>query len=308
MDINLIMEGFLMEPTNENRVYGIHCFIKAAILFGFFGYILYLVKTDSLAYYIAPRMQGYVKWSSLGLYIVGMFQVYIGINSFWGKREACDCEHLPSASLLRNFAVYGLFVAPLLLGFLLPNVAMSSALADKKGMNLTMTAANKKTVDVAKSSQTPSAAAPLPPGGNSTGTASIQQPPPLSAQSTVPDASKSRNDASASDEQLKKMFAPPDKYSEEFSQMGMILYTRDFITVKPEIFMETLSTIDMFKNHFLGKKIELSGFVYREDDLKPDQLVVEGLPFLAAVQTHPLSGFLSSFPMRSLMPKTPGSK
>ncbi|WP_082053309.1 TIGR03943 family putative permease subunit [Gordoniibacillus kamchatkensis] len=32
--------------------------------------------------------------------------------------------------------------------------------------------------------------------------------------------------------------------------------------------------MDIFKEQFCGKKIELSGFVYREDDLKPDQLVV----------------------------------
>ncbi|WP_052486913.1 TIGR03943 family putative permease subunit [Gordoniibacillus kamchatkensis] len=70
------------------------------------------------------------------------------------------------------------------------------------------------------------------------------------------------------------MFAPPDEYSEDFSQMGMILYKRGIIDVKPEIFMETLSTIDIFKQNFFGKKIELSGFVYRQDDLQPDQLIV----------------------------------
>ncbi|WP_052486912.1 DUF1980 domain-containing protein [Gordoniibacillus kamchatkensis] len=130
--------------TANNRVYGIHYLLRAAILFGFSTYIVYLVKTDNLVYFIAPRMQDYVKWTSVGLYAVAVFQAYTGIRSLWGDRAACGCGHPPSGSGLRSFVVYGLFAVPLLFGFLLPNVAMSSALADKKGMNLTTAAASKK--------------------------------------------------------------------------------------------------------------------------------------------------------------------
>jgi uncharacterized repeat protein (TIGR03943 family) len=244
-------------------------------------------------------MQDYVKWSAVGLYVVAVFQVYNGIRSFWGDRAACDCEHPPSSSAFRSFVVYGLFAVPLLLGFLLPNVAMSSALADKKGMNLSAAASIKKTAaPAAKTLQTPANATPQLSGGNGT-TAAIATPnTPQVVAATEPDTGKSAaatgstgnasstsspatgaatkpsNGMPVSDEQLKQMFTPPDEYSEDLSQMGMILYKRDIINVKPEIFMETLSTIDMFKENFFGKKIELSGFVYREDDFQPNQLVV----------------------------------
>jgi uncharacterized membrane protein YcgQ (UPF0703/DUF1980 family) len=48
----------------------------------------------------------------------------------------------------------------------------------------------------------------------------------------------------------------------------------DKIVVKPEIYLEVLSSIDLFKEPFIGKKIEISGFVYRENDLKENQFVV----------------------------------
>ncbi len=44
--------------------------------------------------------------------------------------------------------------------------------------------------------------------------------------------------------------------------------------MKSEIFLEILSSIDLFRDRFIGKKIEISGFVYRLEDLKEDQFVV----------------------------------
>ncbi|WP_409340323.1 TIGR03943 family putative permease subunit [Paenibacillus sp. MBLB4367] len=38
--------------------------------------------------------------------------------------------------------------------------------------------------------------------------------------------------------------------------------------------MEIVQSVDLFSNNFLGKKIELSGFVYRENDMKPEQFVI----------------------------------
>lgn len=54
----------------------------------------------------------------------------------------------------------------------------------------------------------------------------------------------------------------------------MILYKKDMIEVNDHIFMEVLTTLDLFKNNFVGKKMELSGFVYRPDDFKDNQIVV----------------------------------
>ena len=122
-----------------------HYFLRAIILLGFAMLIVYLVKTDSLIFYIAPHMQKYVEYSSVLLYVIAIYQVYLGINSIWGKKSAssCGCEHPPSKSSIKNTIAYSLFILPLCLGFLLPSTAMSSSLADKKGMNLTTSVAAK---------------------------------------------------------------------------------------------------------------------------------------------------------------------
>jgi uncharacterized repeat protein (TIGR03943 family) len=46
------------------------------------------------------------------------------------------------------------------------------------------------------------------------------------------------------------------------------------IQVQVDGFIEILSSIDLFQKNFIGKKMEISGFVYHEDDMKPNQFVV----------------------------------
>jgi putative membrane protein len=267
------MERLILK--NMKRLQSVHYFLRAAILLGFSMFIVHLSKTDSLVYYIAPRMQGYVKYSSVGLYIIAIYQVYMGINALWEKQAVCDCDHPPSKSPFNNTVLYSLFILPLLLGFILPNTAMSSSVADKKGMNLNMIATTKsKPINVQE----------------------IPSPSPSPDPSPVPAAKATMKQSSPSEEELKTMFAPPDAYSEDLSQMGRILYKKDLITVKPEIFMEVLSSIDLFKDNFYGKKIELSGFVYREDDLKANQLVVGRFAVSCCSADASPYGVLTEFP------------
>jgi uncharacterized repeat protein (TIGR03943 family) len=113
-----------------------HYFLRALILLGFLIYMIYLFKTNSLVYYIAPRMVIYMKLATLGLYLVAIFQIIIAIRSLKRRSITCECEPLPNRSLVKNIAIYSLFILPLLLGFLMPNQAMPSSLVAKKGINL----------------------------------------------------------------------------------------------------------------------------------------------------------------------------
>jgi uncharacterized repeat protein (TIGR03943 family) len=238
----------------ERKLTG-HYFLRAAILTGFAMYILYLVKSDNILFYIAPRMIIYVKLSAIGFYVIAVYQIFLAINSLLGKKVDCDCDHPPSRSWMRNSAAYSLFILPLLLGFLLPDSALGSALAAKRGVNLS-------------SSQTNT----------------------MNATANKPITGKT--DA-AVDPQLKELFKA-DKYDEGFAQLGMKLYKKDLIQVKEEGFIEILSSLDLFMNNFIGKKVEISGFVYREDDMKNNQFVVarfsiqcctaDGSPFGMMVQ------------------------
>lgn len=112
----------------------IHHLLRAAILTGFALFILYLDQTGEMALYIAPKMEVYVKLSALGLYAAAIYQVYAALQKRIGNQTpSCDCEHEPSPSVFKNIIIYGLFIFPLLLGFLVPTGTLGSDIASKKG-------------------------------------------------------------------------------------------------------------------------------------------------------------------------------
>ena len=54
----------------------------------------------------------------------------------------------------------------------------------------------------------------------------------------------------------------------------MELYARETIEVKEERFTETLTTLDLYLDNFVGKNIEISGFVYREENMRENQFAI----------------------------------
>lgn len=246
------------------KLLAFHHAMKAAIVLGFAMLIVYLVKTDNLVLYIAPRMMSYVKWSAVALYAVGIYEVWLTLSTFWGKKSACDCDHPPSRSLLKNTVVYGLFVFPLLLGFLLPNSTLGTAMAAKKGMNLSSAQSIRKEPQPAASQssepQTPAPQAGAPSAGNA-----------VSSGSTASDSSTAGSDVS--DAKLNELFKA-DKFTEAYADFGKKLYRQPILNVAEPWYIETLNTIDLYLNNFVGKRMEMSGFVYRQDGMKDNQFVV----------------------------------
>jgi putative membrane protein len=257
----------------EKRSLTLHYFLRAAILTGFAMYIMFLVKTGNIVFYIAPRMVIYVKLAAIVFYIIAVYQAYIGFSSLSSKNKdvSCDCEHPPSPSIFRNMIVYSMFILPLVLGFMLPDTAMGSDLAAKRGVNLNSSRLLNNTVKLASAPiQSPLPAA-VPLTNNETNTSIIDSTTSTPVPSAQPDQKAAP--ANTTDEQLKEMFKA-DKYDEQFSKLGMKLYKKDLIQVQVDGFIEILSSIDLFQKNFIGKKMEISGFVYHEDDMKPNQFVV----------------------------------
>ena len=190
-----------------------HYFLRAVILLGFSSYIVYLVKTDFLQYYIAPRMMIFVKGSAIVLYIITCFQGYFAFRANWGKRMACDCEQPASRSSFRNIVTYGLLIFPLLVGFLLPDSLMGSSMASAKGMNLTAASTT-----ISKRSAVPA---------NETEISSFAQ------------ASSGNG---KTDSEIEKMFY--DEWEPVLSKIGMWLYKKDLIDLKPLQYNEILSKND----------------------------------------------------------------
>ncbi|WP_409346414.1 TIGR03943 family putative permease subunit [Paenibacillus sp. MBLB4367] len=252
----------------------LHYWLRAAIFLGFSLYILYLSKTGHLLYYIAPRMTIYVKLSAIVMYIIAVYMFYSAIRAMMKKADVCDdCDHTPSRSPFKNLAAYSLFALPLLLGFSTPDTAMSSALAAKKGMILTGTVSQSAGSPAKADGTTVKAPGETQGQPNKSPEASQLAPAASPNASKSPAAAEGGSGESISDAKLNELFQA-DKYSENFAKLAKKLYRSDLIAVQEDGFIETLSAIDLFMKPFVGKAIEMSGFVYREDGMKSNQFVV----------------------------------
>ncbi|MBW5447494.1 TIGR03943 family protein [Cohnella sp. CFH 77786] len=241
--------------THSHRSLMAHHFIRALILGGFAFYIIRLVRLDTLTLYIAPRMTIYVKLAAMGLYLVAAVQLYQAFRAWQGQKDAaaCDCEHPPSESFWRSAAVYTLFAVPLLVGFITPDTTIGSAMAGKKGMNLSAASAVKPTNGVVPApAASPSKAPPVEPSAEPNGGESSAGKPA---------------------DNLDALF-PSDQFSEAYANYGKRIYRQPAIEVTEKSFMEILTTLDMFLDNFVGKKLTISGFVYRDETIAKDRFVL----------------------------------
>ncbi|QHT61092.1 TIGR03943 family protein [Paenibacillus lycopersici] len=252
-----------------------HYFLRGLLLGGFTIYIVYLVKSDHLQYYIAPRMMIYVKFAALALFLLAVYFIYEALQHRFGWREAeeeCECGHEPSRSRWRNIILYGLFAAPLLFGFVLPDKIMGSDIVAVKGINLSGSANAMKKSPVAVTTATD-----RQPVSSSNSASVINTQPTTDTAAMPPTNSKSQPSAEESETaKLKKLF-PYDEYTEDFARLGIAMYPSELIHVRPEGFLEVSTMLSMYMDNFLGKKIDISGFVYREPDMKSDQFSISRL-------------------------------
>jgi putative membrane protein len=246
----------------------LHYAVRSGLLFGFSFYILQLVRNDKILYYIAPRMVDYVKWSAIGLYAMAVYQAYLAVVTLWSRRQTeCSCEVLPPFRI-KAVLIYSVFAFPLILGYLMPDATMGSALAARKGVNLS-------------SSETVKNGVPAGTGGSIDTNVKKGQPQGTAAASgdTVPrgntgpsgsGAAAGSGEASPNPNEL----FPADRYMESYSRLAKDLYAKDKVEVKEELFIETISAVDLYLDRFVGKTIELSGFVFREEDMDKKAFII----------------------------------
>lgn len=92
------------------------------------------------------------------------------------------------------------------------------------------------------------------------------------------------------------MFKVENDYDEPYAKLAKKLYKMPIIQVKDEGFIEIITVVDMFRDQFFGKKIEMSGFVYRETDMKPEQFVVSRFAIQCCSADGMPFGFVNEYP------------
>ncbi|EFM08705.1 Protein of unknown function DUF1980 [Paenibacillus curdlanolyticus YK9] len=72
---------------------------------------------------------------------------------------------------------------------------------------------------------------------------------------------------------LDQLFAT-DEYTSSYANFGKKLYQQPRIVVDDALFIETLTTLDLFQSNFVGKTVSLTGFVYRDREMNDEQFAV----------------------------------
>ncbi|TLS52363.1 TIGR03943 family protein [Paenibacillus antri] len=218
----------------------IHRLLRAFVAAGFSTYIIYLVKVDALQYYIAPRMEIFVKLSAIVLMMFAVVQAFSMFVGARGRHVDCGCDHPPSPSLWRNALTYGLLFSPLVLGYFLPDLALGSDLVDKKGIVLSRSEPGTPAIP---REETP-----------------VRTPLPSSE--------------SLQDDQLLRSFQTGDLYEDQYASLAVRLMKQDPMVVREDAYLEIITAIDLFLNRFVGKSVQIEGFAYRTEEMAADEFVV----------------------------------
>ncbi|TMV15964.1 TIGR03943 family protein [Paenibacillus thermoaerophilus] len=266
--------------VKSNSLRALHHALRGALLLGFTAYVFLLVKRDSLGLYIAPAMQTYIKWSAIGLYAAW--------RAWRGRQSHEDCGHLPTRFGGKEAAVYLLFAFPLLLGFLLPDATMGSAMAERKGVNLNSAASVKKNVPAAGTASADAngagdIAGNSADGPNNAAAGAAQPSTPPQADAAKPEPADTATPGSPSGpaqagsagaEPIDAGRFPYDRYTEPFARFAQQLEREERIVVKDDLFIETLTALDLYSEPLKGRTVQLTGFVYKEDGMPDNRLVV----------------------------------
>lgn len=315
-----------------------HYYARGGILLGFTLYMTYLAQIGKLHYYIVPRMIPYVHLTTIALYVLALYTIYLAWQEKSNKHQHrehdhdqghehihghdCSCQHEPPRSKTKSILIYSLFIFPLLLGFLLPDQLMGSDVVAVKGMNLSASSSvspvqaesagrtNGTAESVLESLNT---AQSNKQGGNEAllnadytlaGQEETDSPPnvaemesAISEQEGTDSIVSGQGDDEAAggasnEEQSFEALFPSDQYSVELAELGKLLYQKDSITVKEEGFLETLTTLDLYRENFIGKTIVISGFVYREPDMSSDTFVASRMAMQCCSADASPYGFL----------------
>lgn len=243
--------------------YFAHYLLRAALSGGFALYIIHLVKSGKLMYYIAPRMETIVKLSAVALALIAIYLVFAALWALQGTAPSCGCHHMPGKSPVKNTVAYSLLAAPLILGWFVPDAVMGSKVVDMKGIVL---------------SKAPTSPAVSAPPGETV-------KPPSTAGDPQP------------------VFISDDPFAAQYSKFAERLFAQDPIVIKEDTYLEAISAIDLFMEQFQGKAIEISGFVYRQEDMSDTQFVVARLAMECCSADATPYGFLVEWPEAKTLPE-----
>ncbi|WP_281868211.1 TIGR03943 family putative permease subunit [Brevibacillus parabrevis] len=311
-----------MQKSNRSG----HDWMRSLILAGFTGLLSYLIWTDKLGHYLAPKLH-MLSYVTLGILVILTFVSVRQLVA--GRHHAydCDCEdthHVPRTRW-GSVLIYGLFLLPIFMGFFMPDKILGSAIAEKRGVTLLSNDVRKLSEvasgeqaqkakqatssqgeegqAVAPASSAPGeegqAVAPASPATAQEGQAAASASPAAGeegqAAASASTAAGQEGQAAASaspatgqetqapastpikpgmsDAELKNHFSNGG-FGDFYTDIATSMYKQPVIKLNDKIFLDGLTTLELYAQDFAGKELETLGFVYKEPGFASNQFVV----------------------------------
>ncbi len=253
--------------------------VRAFILLAFSILLFKLHFTGEITKFINPKYVGLSQSASvlfLTLFIIQTTRIWtVKENS---KQHHChhdthehNCNHDHGDSRLntKKLISYLVIVFPLVTGFLLPAKVLDASIADKKGGLAVLS--NQKTEDKKEDEPVPN---------------NNQQEDPVINEDLV---------------DLSRIADAKVYTNEEYEQLKQQLAQSSTIVMNETIFSTFYDEIHMDINKYKGREIELKGFVYKEEGLEQDQLVLARFLITHCVADASIIGFITELPDAPLL-------
>ncbi|CAI8758707.1 putative membrane protein [Brevibacillus sp. IT-7CA2] len=244
-----------------------HHVMRSLILAGITALLAYLILSETLSHYLAPRLHmfSYVTLVILALLtVVSIRQIFVGSSVY-----DCDCEeqHKVPRTSIGSLLVYGLFVLPIVMGFVMPDKILGSDVAEKRGITL-LSNDVRKLADVTANA-------------NASATENVKQTAEVKedAEPRVESQPEANNQVATppvqatNDEQLRQRFSNGG-FGDFYADIAVFLHKQPVIELNDKVFLDGLTTMELYAKEFAGKELETMGFVYRQSDFTKQQFVV----------------------------------
>ncbi|MBE1555295.1 TIGR03943 family putative permease subunit [Sporosarcina limicola] len=247
----------------EERDYNTHAFFRGIILLGFFLLLFRLLVSGDIFLYIAPKM---IPFSYFALVIL----LVLGVMQLWRSRSDnedelyCNCgfDHAQTGSRFQTLFIYSLFVLPVLTGLWFPTTLLDSSIVAKRGIQY--------------------------------GSGLYSHPPGLpSSEDDIPfDVANAEDDPNDPTTYVKGVDVLAD-LMKEIEEMKVELLGSEKISMDDERYMDIMNFFSEDLDLFIGKEIELIGFVYKEPDFEDNHFVIARFGMTCCVADATVYGIMS---------------
>jgi putative membrane protein len=243
--------------------------------------MLKLVLTGNITNFIAPKMLPFVYCAMVVFLLLGVMQIW---RSGSKKEVELDChcgiDHTPSRFPFRSFLIYFIFIIPVISGFLFPDVVLDSSVAAKRGFKSMV--GNED----------------LSPASNESVKGYLDNPEAYMEELDERVGDKVAQSSNLPDVPLEhpegfEPQAPPEDF---YAHLENEMLSKETITFTDENYIAMTSILDQNPEKFIGKNVEMIGFVFREDDFEENQFVLARFGLSCCVADASVYGTLATLP------------